>query len=104
MSAFSQAFARGIDRLYSRMGDAARLTRLNESTVDCTVVTGRSLESFGTNVTDLTADSVIFSVRKTEVSEHLRRGERVELLDSGEEYVVDRMLDATEHELTFAAT
>jgi len=103
MSAFSEAFSRGLDRLYSKMGEAAKITRLDCSEVDCSLLPVMSLESYGSAVAELTADSVVFSVRTSEVGDHLRRGELVELLDSSTEYVVDRMIESNEHELTFAA-
>lgn len=102
MSAFSRAFSRGLDRLYAKLGETATITRQDGFKLDCLVIPNRSLETYG-DIGELTGDSVVFSVRRSQVEARLKRGDSVEMTDSCEAYIVDRMITSTEHEHTFIA-
>jgi hypothetical protein len=99
---FAAAMSRGIDRLYGRVGEPARYTRTDTSVVDCTVIPSRDLERYGV-VAEVNAPVVILSVRVSELPDRPRRGEKVELTDTGIAYHVSEVITSDRFEHRFLA-
>lgn len=99
---FATAMGRGIDRLYERVGEPARYTFLDATTIDCTVMPTRDLERYGV-VAEVNAPIVIMSVRVSEIPTRPRRGEKVSLADTDVEYHVSEVLTSDRFEHRFIA-
>lgn len=102
MSDFAGAFARGVNQLYARMGEPARYRFSDGHHIDCIVIAERDASRYG-GVAEVTAQSVVISVRRSDVIARPKAGEHIQLHDGTESYVVDAVITSSELEHRFVA-
>jgi hypothetical protein len=103
MSNFAARFAASLEPMYRLHGDAAIFSDRNNNHCECTVIVDRDLNQFGDTV-DVAGKTALISVRKTEISNQPRRGEKFTLTETGEVFLVDSGLRSDEDEFqVFAA-
>lgn len=99
---FAAALNRATDRVYARAGVAAVYEDRDGAETPCTVLVERDLERFG-EVQQVNARTAVVTVRRAEVADAPRRGERF-VLAGDEVLTVDSLQrsDELEHRV-FAA-
>lgn len=100
MSAYAAAMSRGLAGLYRKNGEAAQYFAHDGFPTDCTVIVNRDATTLG-DALEVTAQSVLISVRVSEVCERPRTRERFFLPETGEEFIVDQVAgtDELEHKV-----
>lgn len=101
MNNFADALQRATDRVYQSAGEAATYTDRLAASSACTVLISRNLTDYG-DVAQFAANTVILSVRQSEIAQAPRRGETFTV--GATTYTVDspQASDGVEHKV-FAA-
>lgn len=102
MSDFTTAMGGGLAAIYGRLGEAAVYEDEYGWCTECVVIPERDLTRYG-DVAEVNAKSVIFSVRRSEISARPRRGHTITLTAAEEVYRIDNVILSDELEHRFLA-